>query len=287
VLAGVCLTTSLSLSLNSAVGEEQTNPHWNKAACQTCHVDSAPTAANLVFQESDPNVLCESCHEGRGDAKSCRHSSGIPPRDMSIPETHAASLKGGKIVCTTCHDLAVQCLQPHPAYRSGNPGFVRGRETRDRSDACFACHDKTPVEQLNPHQMEAGDPPQPTCTFCHASMPVKDENGWVSVDFHVEGGLNDICFGCHRVRPHPGFFFSGPVGWEHLGVPSREIVDNMERAEVAQGFKFPIDPSSGEIHCATCHNPHDELLEDYAVARTPGEENRLRVADNCQACHDL
>jgi hypothetical protein len=135
--------------------------------------------------------------------------------------------------------------------------------------------------------METGNPPQSTCTFCHATMPVKDENGWVAVDFHVEESLNDICFGCHRVAPHPGFSFSGPIGWNHLAIPSREIRDNMDRTEAAQGFTFPIDPNTAQINCATCHNPHHESLEGYPVAKTPDTEARLRVTDNCQACHDL
>jgi hypothetical protein len=269
------------------VARGEGNPHWNEAACQTCHVDSAPTAGNIVFQGGDADALCESCHAGRGEATPCRHNSGLTPAGVSIPDTHTASLKDGQVVCTTCHDLAYQCLNAHPAYRKTNLGFVRGRNSHTRSDACFLCHERMPVEQLNPHAMEAGNPPQPTCTFCHATMPVKDDNGWVSVDFHVQGSLNDVCFGCHRVEPHPGMSFSGPLGWNHLSIPSFEIRGNMDRAEAAQGIEFPIDPNTAEIHCATCHNPHHESLEGYAVANTPGAKNRLRVADNCQACHDL
>ena len=141
--------------------------------------------------------------------------------------------------------------------------------------------------KLNPHQMEAGNPPQPTCTFCHATMPVKDESGWVSVDFHVEGSLNEMCFGCHRVSPHPGFSLSGPVGWNHLAIPSIEMRGNMDRAEAALEIKLPVDPNTAEIHCATCHNPHHESLEGYAEANTSGAKKRLRVANICQACHDL
>ena len=196
-------------------------------------------------------------------------------------------MKDGQVVCTTCHDLTYQCLNTHPAYSKTNPGFVRGRNSHTRSDACFLCHDKVPVAQLNPHEMEAGDPPQPTCTFCHATMPVKDENGWVAVDFHAGRSLNDVCFGCHRISPHPGISFGGPVGWDHLAIPSIAMRGNMDRAEAAQGIKFPIDPNTAEIHCATCHNPHHESLEGYPVAKTPGVKARLRIANNCQACHDL
>jgi predicted CXXCH cytochrome family protein len=286
-LVGAFLAVTLSLGTATAVAQEATNPHWNKSACQTCHVDAAPTAGNLVFQGGDAEALCGSCHGDRGEARPCRHVSGLAPVVVTIPESYAASLRDGEIVCTTCHDLSFQCLNPNPGYRGRNFGFVRARQSRVRGDACFLCHEKTPVEQLNPHEMEVGNPPQATCTFCHATMPVKDENGWVSVDFHVEGSLNDICFGCHRARPHPGFSFGGPVGWDHLVIPSRELLENMKEAEQVQGMIFPIDPNTAEVYCATCHNPHHESLEGYPVAKTPGAEHRLRVTDNCQACHDL
>ena len=279
------MVTAIPFTVSAA--DDTVNPHWSKSTCQTCHVDAAPAAGNLVFQGGDPEALCESCHGERGGARPCRHNSGLTPAAITIPEAYAASLEDGKIVCTTCHDLVFQCLNANPGYRGANPGFVRGRESRVRSDACLLCHDGSAVEQLNPHEMEAGDPPQPTCTFCHASMPVRDENGWISVDFHVEGSLNDICFGCHRVPPHPGFSFGGPATWDHLVIPSRELLDNMKEAEQTRGVSFPIDPNTAEIHCATCHNPHHESLEGYPVAQTPGAEHRLRVADTCQACHDL
>jgi hypothetical protein len=284
---GASLIATFLTWADPALAQDGPNPHWSKSACQTCHVDAAPVAGNLVFQGGDPDALCESCHGDRGEARPCRHVSGLTPDQVMIPETHTAPLKNGKVVCTTCHNLAYQCLNANPGYRGQNFGFIRGRESRNRADACFLCHERSSVEQLNPHAMEAGNPPRPTCTFCHATMPVKDENGWVSVDFNVEGSLNDICFGCHRIQPHPGFSFSGPIGWDHLSVPSIKIRGNMDRAEAAQGITFPIDPNTAELHCATCHNPHHESLEGYPVAKKPGAKHRLRIADNCQACHDL
>lgn len=282
---GIALLAVVLLATAPARGEG--NPHWNKSACQTCHADAAPTAGNLVFQGGDAEALCESCHGDRGETSSCRHRSELVPGALAIPETYQDSLRDGRIVCTTCHDLAYQCLNPNPGYRARNHGFIRGRETRNRADACFLCHEKDAFERLNPHEMQAGDPPQLTCTLCHATPPARDESGWLPVDFHVEGSLNDMCSGCHPVGPHPGFSFSKPIGWEHLSVPSSKIRDNMDRTEIAQGIEFPVDPNTGEIYCATCHNPHHEQLEGYAVAKEPGKKLRLRVADNCQACHDL
>jgi len=119
-------------------------------------------------------------------------------------------------------------------------------------------------------------------------MPARDERSWLTVDFNVTGSLNDMCTGCHVVQPHPGNSFSGqPVGWAHLAVPSADVRANMKQAEDARGLIFPLDPNTGEVNCATCHNPHPEELEGYPVATTPGSEARLRVDKICQACHDL
>lgn len=282
------LMLPLMLASLSMAADDPANPHWNKNACEACHKSPAPRAGNLGLKTDTAGELCEGCHAGQGAARACRHVSGIVPDDMQIPPSYVPKLEGGKLVCTTCHDLAVQCVSPSKSYSLANPGFLRDRSSRERGKHCFQCHDAAGFERLNPHQMQAGSPPENTCTFCHASMPVRDERGWLAVDFNVTNSLNDMCTGCHDVQPHPGNSFSGkPVGWEHLAVPSAEIRENISRAEAARGVIFPLDPITGEVHCATCHNPHPGELEGYPAAVTAGMKGRLRVDKICQACHDL
>jgi len=269
-----------------AAGDTEGDPHWNKATCRTCHVNASPTAADFTLQQDDAEQLCDSCHGSRGGALPCRHSSNIPAGDHPMPDSYREALKDGQLVCTTCHDLTVQCLSPSKSYSLVNPAFIRDRHSRNRAENCYECHDSSGFEQLNPHVLDSGDPAQTTCTLCHATMPVKDERGWLAVDFNMPDSLNDACLGCHKVEPHPGISF-GPASWDHLAVPSAEVLENMKQAEQRLGFVFPLDPSNGEIYCATCHNPHHEALEVYPVADTPGSKYRLRVENNCQACHDL
>lgn len=278
------LVTALVVAVPALAND---NPHWSKSACQTCHVDAAPAAGNLVFHEAEPELLCESCHGSPGGAKPCRHNSDMAAGEVAVPDSLASALKGGKVVCTTCHDLTKQCLNPTRSASFMSPGFIRDRQSRNRSEYCHQCHDRSAYEKLNPHRMETGDPAQPTCTFCHATMPVKDERGWVSVDFHVQGSLNAMCLGCHKVAPHPGFSFGGPPRWDHLAIASNDIADNMQRAEQTHGMTLPIDPNTAQVWCGTCHNPHDEALEDYPVGNSPGLKARLRVTDICQACHEM
>ncbi len=283
IAAGIFLLPHLLLAADDAT----VDPHWNKTTCATCHVDVAPTAENNGLR-ADAEQLCESCHGSRGGALPCRHTSGIPANDHPMPDSYRAALKDGELACTTCHDLTVQCRSPSRSHSFANRGFIRDRKSRNSGEQCFECHDASGFEPLNPHALEAGDPAQPMCTLCHASMPVQNGPGWQPIDLNMTGRMNDMCLGCHRVQPHPGNMFStGPATWNHLAVPSAEIVQNMKTSGQKLGFEFPLDPLTGEIYCATCHNPHHEKLAGYPVANTPGTEFRLRVDNNCQACHDL
>jgi len=264
------------------------NPHWVKDACQVCHVSARPTAGNIGLHAESAESLCEGCHAGSGGARGCRHASDIAVGDMTVPDSYAATLEDGRLVCSSCHDLTIQCEAPNTSYRFLNPGFVRDRAPQEGGEHCFTCHDSDGFERLNPHALEAGSPPGPTCTLCHATMPVKDGQGWLPVDFNATSSFNDLCTGCHTVGPHPGNGFSGqPVGWEHLAVPSASVVERMRRSEQTLGVAFPLDPNNGEVHCATCHNPHPDDLGGYPVARIVGSNHRLRADDICLACHDL
>jgi predicted CXXCH cytochrome family protein len=283
IAAGIVLLPCLLL----AADDPAVDPHWNKATCSACHADVSPTAESSGLR-ADSEQLCESCHGDRGDALPCRHSSGIPVGDHPMPDSYRQALKDGLLTCTTCHDLTVQCLSPSRSHSLANPGFIRDRKSRNRGDQCFGCHDASGYEPLDPHALEADNPAQPTCMLCHVSVPLRSGPDWLSVDLNMAGRLNDMCLGCHRVQPHPGNMFSAePATWNHLTVPSAEILENMKLSGQQLGFAFPLDPSTGEIYCATCHNPHHEDLAGYPVADTPGTEYRLRVDNNCQACHDL
>jgi hypothetical protein len=78
--------------------------------------------------------------------------------------------------------------------------------------------------------------------------------------------------------------FSGKqdAGWVHLVEPSSEIAANMREVEARQGVRLPLHPDTGEIFCATCHDPHQ--FKGGPVAEQP--EHRLRADDICQVCHE-
>jgi hypothetical protein len=284
-LAGAASVASMLFSYPVLAGEDaNASPHWSKSACQNCHVESAPVAGLVNLQEADAEALCETCHGGRGGAKSCRHMSGIPAGDMTIDESLAPALNDGQVVCSTCHDVVYQCKHARIEYSYQNPGFLRNRTTRRTGEYCLKCHDGSAYEALNPHKGVAGDPPKATCALCHAGVPESDRTGAIRTSFNVEHDLNDTCRGCHNVRPHPiGMTFgSQGEGWVHLVRPSADVFGKIERWQAATGSRLPLSPYNGEIYCATCHDPHE--FKGGPVAGQP--EHRLRAEDICQVCHD-
>lgn len=268
----------------SVFGQSQTSPHWEKGACQACHQLATPSPASAALRSSDADEMCLECHGEGAEGGFCRHVSGVLPGELSIPESYHPALKDGHLTCTTCHDLKVQCLAPSKSYRFMNPGFLRERTSRDTSEHCYSCHDRSAFEKLNPHDA-SGDG---SCRLCHATNPVQGPDGnWFAVDYRMTHDLNDTCSGCHQVRPHPADAFSGVAPtWDHLAVPSDKVLARMRATGAGTGVSLPLEPVTGKIHCATCHDPHRDGLAGYRAASTPGSEHRLRLENMCQACHE-
>lgn len=262
----------------------QGSPHWSKSGCQDCHVDAAPVDGLVNLQAADAEALCETCHGGRGDAKACRHMSGLPAGDMEIDESLAPALKNGQVVCSTCHDVVYQCKHARVEYSFQNPGFLRDRTTRRTGEYCLKCHDASAYQALNPHYGAAGDPPRATCPLCHVGIPESDGEDGLRVSFNMQHDLNETCTGCHDVSPHPRNLFAREQSdeWVHFTVASPEVAANMRDAEANLGIRLPLHPETGEIYCATCHDPHE--FKGGPVAQQP--KHRLRANDICQVCHE-
>ena len=286
---------SIILLLGSAavwpiLSAAEDSPHWNKNTCETCHVEAAPVDGIVNLQAPDAEALCETCHGDRGDAKSCRHGSGLPVGNMTISENLRSYLNSGEVVCSTCHDIVYQCKHARIEYSFQNPGFLRDRTTRESGDYCLKCHDAAAYNALNPHEGVTGIPPKTTCSLCHAGIPESDGEGGVRVSFNMQHDLNDTCGGCHNVRPHPTKMFSyskeDDNEWVHLVVPTAEVLAKMEQSGAETGITLPLNPMNGEIFCATCHNPHDFKVGGEHGSQSRGAKHRLRQENICQACHE-
>jgi uncharacterized Zn finger protein (UPF0148 family) len=290
------LNTNLKVSvaaialLCAATGSSQAqdNPHWNKSTCQTCHSQASPVdgAASLIDGQQ-AEALCDSCHGDRGGALPCRHQSDIAVDTTKLDEVFRGSTKDGKVVCSTCHDIVYQCKRPKAYYGLENPGFLRERASRVTANYCNKCHETDSIEKLNPHVGVAASPPSATCRLCHESIPAASADGQIDLAFNAGADLNDMCRGCHNVASHPKSSFTRKPSpdWVHLAVPSDEIMRKMRESENLKGISLPLEPDTGKVFCATCHNPHDFKV-DSGNGSQVGTIHKLRTNNICQACHE-
>lgn len=148
---------------------------------------------------------------------------------------------------------------------------------------------------MNPHEQinDEGEVLWGICLICHQTLPdVSKDRSIKDIKLHFEEDPNKICNLCHEVKQHPGTegisaMMSGYVAPDHLVVPPKNIQQNMRLALKEIPMLLPLDPNSGKIICATCHNPHERGLL-FGRADWGGDFNqRLRSAglDICQYCH--
>lgn len=287
--SGLFLGLVLAAPMTTWAQDGDASPHWVRGACQVCHTQGQPNAADARLK-STAGALCAGCHED-GDATACPHRSDLSTGDEApaqVDDALGKALVDGSIACTTCHDLSVQCLGNRDA-RYRNPAFVRGGPFKDTSEFCFLCHKSRYYKKLSPHrQVRGGKVQEQTCVFCHEEVPGKETGRRIA--YRMGRDLAKQCTGCHPVAPHPsamGFGIgSDSNSWIHLVAPPEAVLERMRLTEKRTGAKLPLDPTTGKIFCATCHNPHDEDLPGYAAASPAGEGHKLRVPDLCGACHD-
>jgi hypothetical protein len=109
------------------------------------------------------------------------------------------------------------------------------------------------------------------------------------VGFNVKDNLVRICGSCHDLKPHPSgnFTFTSKGVPNHLVVPPDEIRNKMQQSEKMNAVILPLDPVTGKVFCATCHNPHQRgVIKNEAAAKGADEKNRLRTQNICTNCHD-
>jgi RNase P subunit RPR2 len=269
------------------------NPHWRRDACQACHAGT-PARANLRLRDADVNRLCNTCHGAITD-HAYIHPTGMPvPKDMhkrlSPPYAQAVARASGQISCITCHDVPLTCRPEHAGERGLNPRFFRGGPYRDRGALCYQCHDASQYARLNPHEQVGADGTlrEASCRVCHDTMPDgATARPTAGVDFTVPRDLSALCTGCHAVKPHPGgFSFTAQGVPDHLRVPSARVRERMRATQQRHGVALPLDPTTGKVYCATCHDPHARGVVKLAAARGAEEKNRLRMPDLCGHRHD-
>lgn len=277
--------------------EQLPNPHWDTGKCTACH-EEKPDNRGLHLRNKDIDLSCNNCHSVI-TSHSCIHPSAIEPSDKMIKRMGKGFLDSvqqtnGKLSCMTCHDLSKQCLPEHSQQKQLNPLFFREGPYRERTEICFQCHDDEAYARLNPHDQvtDEGQKREQRCGICHSALggltSVSDSS---EVDFNVTGNLSQMCTRCHQWKPHPGASFSfGKKKNEKINhlvsLPDDMKKYFLEKQEESH-IRLPLEPGSGKIYCATCHNPHETgIIKNVESAAGADSKDRLRAKDICIHCHD-
>ncbi|MBN2373185.1 hypothetical protein JXL19_05310 [bacterium] len=251
---------------------EKVDIHKTGIFCFICHEKEPRDREGPLHLKYDRDIvrICKGCHDNKR-ARADNHPVNIVPskeRGIRIPEDFP--LADGRLTCVTCHRMNCQ-------GEKKNPLFLRGGPYKKRLDACLVCHVKEQYTKINPHDQISGDGEirEDRCLFCHAVET--DEKGEQKFGYKFKAPFSFYCVGCHPVHVE-----RHPFGARHTGRYIESIwaglsIDQRIKISHEQSFKMTPVSLSGQIMCASCHNPHDTR---------PGP--KLRVSDinlSCRQCH--
>jgi hypothetical protein len=156
--------------------------------------------------------------------------------------------------------------------------------------------DKALVSLLNPHEQisDEGTILWKKCMLCHLEVPdVNNPKPIEEAKLRFKEDMKQMCFRCHPQRMHPGGGWAGqlrgrqgaPIHWIK---PPELIAKNMKRAlKQYKAVYLPLEPETGRIFCATCHNPHERGLLTNPRDWGADYKQRLRSPGSpiCMFCH--
>ncbi|MBA4366230.1 MAG: hypothetical protein C0403_01140 [Desulfobacterium sp.] len=260
---------------------EKTNIHFNKNYCTECHI-LPPTAGekNQLKYEGDFKLLCK-CHYSAPEKHS--HPMDITPsKDMKMRIPANFPLKEGKVTCSTCHDIFVQCQENQKAFQMGEM-FLRETPLDQKNRMCYKCHDKSKYQMYTPHKQrdEKRNMIAETCLYCHSEIPDVDTVTYKDTKFLMRIEL--LCIRCHMNSN------KNSLHDKHIRKPSPEVATKIKQTEKQFNIILPLT-ADGKLTCATCHNPHEEGLipADRASAKGASKKYRHRLPGNlCIKCHEM
>lgn len=271
------------------------NPHWKDNACTACHQKKSSAGRNNLRQRNI-DKLCNTCHQELS-AHDYIHVSdiSIPAKiKKRMPRSFRQSLARGanKMTCITCHDLPMTCNKKRHKEKGMNPNFFRDGPYKSRASICYKCHDETKYQRVNAHDQinDKGQLQEDKCLICHTkNQDMTMANIIDDVEYNLKDNLSRLCWGCHPWKPHPGgsfSFFSGGLP-NHLVRPSEEVLQRMKEMQAENNILLPLEPGTGKVFCATCHNPHERgVIKLESAAKGADTKKRLRMQDICKNCHN-
>lgn len=273
------------------------SPHWEKNGCVACHKSTKVNASAKNLRYKEIEKTCYNCHSPTFDHRYI-HPTDVRPDKKMLASMHKSMRdtlvkSRNTIICTSCHEMKLQCLPALKKQKATNPEFFRNGPYETRSQLCFLCHDKNQYQRLNPHEQidEQGKLRAEKCHVCHADS-IERLNNITDTDqlrFNEKDDLSSMCWGCHPWTPHPGgqfTFFKKKSGPNHLVKPSDNIEKRLKKMTKKNHIIFPLEPETGKIFCASCHNVHEKgVIKDPEKAKGADSRKRLRVQKICSYCH--
>jgi len=276
--------------------EQIPNPHWREDACIACHT-STPVGDQLSLRMADALSGCQYCHDSVTEQTHI-HAVGMTPSSKmmdNMPDNFKETLTspGDKINCITCHEVVLQCKTERFFQHKYNEIFLRDAPYNSRTGICYRCHDKSKYQPLNPHDQIDDQDRLLTekCLICHLKVPEELDSGEViDADLYLDRDWSALCINCHRKIEHPSanmsFIKEGKP--DHLVIPPPEYMRQIEKMTVQNDVHLPLEPDTGQIFCATCHNPHEKgVIRNDKNAKGADSEHKLRIVPLCINCHDV
>ncbi len=250
------------------------NFHYSGKYCTECHETTPELKNQNLKYNGNFNILCK-CHFNIPE--SYIHPVNIEPSKKiknKIPPSFP--LKDGKIVCSTCHDIYLQCQKS-----TMNKISLRGSPYPTRYKICYKCHNIKEYEMLNPHkQLDVNKKIiVERCLYCHIEKPDEKYSG--QRDIALKNNIGILCQRCHDIRGnHSG-------NSDHLRKPSAKGIKRMNEMKKKFNIILPLD-TDGNLTCATCHNPHETGVIAAYRPSAKGADGKYRhrlPGKMCTECH--
>jgi len=275
-----------------------------EVVCQSCHKPHAAEEKKLLLVKNDKSQLCGECHVNRyaktrsAAGKMGTHPVNIKPENVKVPEsllTQGSKLGGdGEVICQSCH-------QPHNATPQTSLLVVEN----EKDSLCQTCHktqktvlgSKHDMSQArktsqNIRQQVAGN--EGACSACHVPHKGKGLKMWARNIDETQDAMAALCLSCHNekgiAKKHTTGKYSHPVG---VNISRLKRSVNLPVFD-SSGLKF-LNVKSGNVTCASCHDPHQWSSKDGGLKGDIGEvgdkTTRFLRKPNidsalCKSCHE-
>jgi predicted CXXCH cytochrome family protein len=266
----------------------------NKIGCETCHTAHGSPNESYLIQSVMRSGLCLDCHKDKNTLtpqgqKKPFHVINVEPVNANIPEKliqlGAKLGDHGSVICQSCHKV----------HNSQTKRQLLVIKNDNRSTLCLACHSEKRLLADTKHNLIHSAPGERNlegktvaeagiCSACHLPHnPARKTT--IEADF-----TSQLCLSCHS---------KGNIA-EDLSLTGRQHPQNInnlakkdkENLLLPLFDEYGIQNKTGEMTCATCHDPHrwrsdsakGEIRRDVRGDRTTSFL-RKPAPEICGECH--